>query len=162
MNPLPHSLKHLAAPAAALLLAAALAGCEYDELYDEPGYYGGGYSAPVGPGYGYPPPPPPPPPPYGGGYYYGPRPGRPGGWRPPVYSRVSVLSARWESERRSADVTDIVQDMLDRGVDTFRAENRTFGIDPDKGRHKRLYVRYRVRGETRTLMADEGDTVRIR
>lgn len=141
---------------AALVSVFALTGCEYADLLSTPSDpYSGGYSAPVGPGCGYPPAPPP----YGGGYGFG---GYGGGCRPPVYSRVTVLSARWQSERRGADVTMLVQDMLDRGTDTFKADNRTFGVDPDKGKHKRLYVRYRARGETRTLVVNEGETVRIR
>ncbi len=108
------------------------------------GYYGGsGY--PGGGSYG------------GSGGYYGGGPSR-----PPVYSRIEVLSARWQSERRTADVTDALQDLLDRGQYSFKAENQTFGADPDKGQHKRFVVRYRSRGETRTVTANEGDRVSIR
>lgn len=140
---------------AALFMLLTMGGCEYADLLTTPNDpYIADYSAPVGPGYISPPP-------YSS---YGPNysVGYGSVYRPPVYSRISVLSARWQSDRRGADVTLIVQDMLDRGVDTFRANNQTFGVDPDKGHHKRLHLRYRSRGEIRTMVVNEGETVRIR
>jgi hypothetical protein len=72
-----------------------------------------------------------------------------------------IVRAVYGTHGRYVDVTEIVRRFARDGV-RFEVSNETFGVDPYKGRSKKLKVIYEVNGETSEKEYDEGDRVRLR
>ena len=79
------------------------------------------------------------------GYEYGPR----------------IVRAVYGTHGRYIDVTEVVRRFAREGV-RFEVSNETFGVDPYKGRSKKIKVVYEENGETSEKEYDEGDRVRLR
>ena len=80
-----------------------------------------------------------------GGYGYGPR----------------IVRAVYGTHGRYVDVTETVRRLVSQGV-RFEVSNETFGVDPYKGRGKRLKIIFEEDGRTSEKEYDEGDHVRLR
>ena len=79
------------------------------------------------------------------GYEYGPR----------------IIRAVYGTHGRYVDVTETVRRLVSNGV-RFEVSNETFGVDPYKGRSKKLKIVFEESGGTSEREYDEGDSVRLR
>lgn len=119
------------------------------------------------------------PPPYAGREYPpgpyppGPGPGPGGVYRGRVIGRAPdyqnegneygphIVRAVYGAHGRYVDVTEIVRRLVSDGV-RFEVSNETFGVDPYKGRSKKLRIIFQEDGGTSEKEYDEGDHVRLR
>ena len=70
-----------------------------------------------------------------------------------------ILQARYGTAQRNVDVTRRLK-TLARSDQSFRIENRTFGVDPDEGRRKTLRIYARgPDGQTQVFDYHEGDVL---
>jgi hypothetical protein len=74
---------------------------------------------------------------------------------------LEVVRARYGSDRRYNDVSDIVQRYADQGVRSFYVNNESMRGDPDKGDKKFLTVEYVNRGRRYRETAKEGTNFRF-
>lgn len=70
-----------------------------------------------------------------------------------------ILQARYGTAQRNVDVTQRLRELA-RGDQSFRIENRAFGVDPDEGRVKTLRIFARgANGRTQVFEYREGDVL---
>ncbi len=74
---------------------------------------------------------------------------------------LEVIRARYGTDRRYSDVSDIVQRYANQGVRSFYVNNETMRGDPDKGRKKFLTVEYVNRGRRYRDTVKEGTHFRF-
>jgi hypothetical protein len=72
-----------------------------------------------------------------------------------------IVRAVYGTHGRYVDVTEIVRRLVSDGV-RFEVSNETFGVDPYKGRSKKLKIVFEQDGGTSEKEYDEGDHVRLR
>ncbi len=69
---------------------------------------------------------------------------------------LEVIRARYGTDRKGFDVSDIVQGYANRGVRSFYVNNASMGGDPEKAKKKELTVEYVNRGRRYRDSAKEG------
>jgi len=79
-----------------------------------------------------------------------------GGW-----SDLRVISARYGSGGRVADVTGRLQGMVNNGILRVRVDNDSMGGDPAPGQPKQLNLQYLYQGRQRSMTVREGNYVQI-
>ncbi|MBV8900709.1 MAG: hypothetical protein JOY92_11435 [Verrucomicrobia bacterium] len=72
-----------------------------------------------------------------------------------------IVRAVYGAHGRYVDVTETVRRLVSDGV-RFEVSNETFGVDPYKGRSKKLKITFQEDGGTSEKEYDEGDHVRLR
>ncbi len=79
--------------------------------------------------------------------------------------RIEVIQAAYGGldgkVPRGRDVTQTVQQLVDRGRTSFVANNENLGGDPARGTDKHFAMSYRVGTTTYTFACDEGQTVTV-
>jgi hypothetical protein len=79
-----------------------------------------------------------------------------GGW-----NDLRLISARYGSGGRTADVTGRLQSRVNNGILRVQVNNDTMGGDPAPNQTKQLNMQYLYQGRQRTITVREGDYVQI-
>ena len=79
-----------------------------------------------------------------------------GGW-----NDLRVISARYGSGGRTADVAGRLQGMVNNGILRVRVNNDSMGTDPAPNQPKHLQLHYLYQGRQRSMTVREGDYVQI-
>jgi hypothetical protein len=74
---------------------------------------------------------------------------------------LEILRAYYGAEGQFANVTDAVRSRVDDGRLFLRVDDRSMGVDPLPGVHKRLRVLYTIRGERRNVVVDEKTNLQL-
>lgn len=74
---------------------------------------------------------------------------------------ITIIQAVYGAVQGSKEVRGIIQDLVDAGKTTFKADNATLGPDPAKGHDKHFAMNYKVGSTIYTFACKENETVTL-